>query len=65
MICDKCGNNVEFTLVQDLNSKLYLLEVQCDTCEKASYGWGISPEQALKRAKSIWNNGVRCKRRHR
>lgn len=65
MICDKCGSNVEFTLVQDPNSKLYLLEAQCNTCEKASYGWGVSPEQALKRAKSIWNNGVRCKRRHR
>lgn len=53
MTCN-CGGNVEFTVVEDMNSKIFLLECQCAECGRMSHGFGITIEQALSSAKTDW-----------
>ena len=53
MTC-KCGSNVEFTLVEDMYSKIFLLECECPNCGHTSHGQGKTVEEALMAAKRDW-----------
>lgn len=61
MTC-KCGGNVEFTLVEDMYSKIFLLECQCSECGRMSHGYGKTVEEALSNAKTNWAKRRRKKK---
>ena len=62
MIECTCGNqDVEFTVVKDIASGCIILEARCNNCGKSATGFGISVEQALKRATRKWRNDGKLK----
>ena len=54
--CTCAAPHVEFTLAKDMKTKVITLEARCENCGKSSTGFGITVEQALKRATRNWRS---------
>ena len=52
--CTCSDPQVEFTVAKDLETKVIILEARCENCGRSSTGFGVTVEQALKRATRNW-----------
>ena len=62
MECE-CGGNIEFTVAKDMNSKIILIQAECEACGKRESGWGFAVEDILKEVKDKLKKSVRSRRR--
>ena len=51
----KCGGKLDYTLVQDISTKIYLISCCCDNCGKTETAYGFTAQEALDNVEKKFN----------